>query len=1129
MPRLRAVVLGVVCGYVMGVGIAPARAQDNSKLNSAAKTQEETKAQSSAKVDSTKAEPAKGEPAKGQGAAGSSAPAPDFSKEPVVFESVRGVMRYEKDGTGYKEVEERIRVQNYEGIQKVGQQIFPYNAANETMEVKSARVIKPDGKVITAGAENIVDVSAPVVEAAPMYTDARQKHLSVPGLEVGDILEYHAVWKVVTPFTPGQFWSSWDFMTRAVTLDEELTLNVPAGLALTVKSPVGVEPVVKTDGERKEYVWKTKNGKAIERASPFRDPTVFHLTDIMSGFDFTPPKRVLFSTFQNWSEVGKWYAGLSEGRSASTAELKETAKTITSGAKTERAKAEAIYNYVSHIRYVSLSFGLGRYQPHSAAEVLANRYGDCKDKATLMNALLGAEGIKSTSALSGVTTTLDEDVPTPEQFDHLVNVITLDGKDIWLDSTVGVGPFEYVVPELRGKEALVIVPAGVSKLEAIATQKLGAKIYRFNFDSESGTPPREKMWFEAQGGDWEVLLRLFSSRLGKSQMEGMLDKAFKLPTTGEGSATDLNWSDPFDLNKPIHFEANLKPASPGASQQVPNKMTSLEVLKEGIDAVLPDVATGASEKGPIRLGGPKEYFAHVRTRVSQPDVWKDFKPVVVKADFAEYDVTAKVEDGLVTVDAHLAIQMEELPSARSEEYKTFRKSVTERVAACWRNLPETLARNGDSAGETAASGDSSAEKAVDSAKNAEKRGNYSDAAELYRQAVTKNPQLKEAWFGLGFSYDRLHQYEAAENALHHAIVLDPGMRYAHGNLGVALAAQKKYREAIAEYWQELEIDAKTVWVHRDLGLADLAVGDNKGALAQFELLVKLEEKNPLVQFNLGIAYARDGQEANAVKEFHRTLELEPTPDQKNSVAYELALARFDLDEARTYVESAIASVESQLRDLSIDSASTADGHLAMALAAYWDTLGWVAFQEGKIQEAEKYVDGAWQISTGTDIGDHLGQIYEAEGRKSEAAEMFALQLMKNKQLSETRTRLVALVGNNEKADKEVERAKTVQSRLLKVKNVAGIDGTADFWVMLVPTGRASVLASGTDNTLDAGTESKVSETKFIAGDEALRAEGIELGGLKSGVKFVDATDFKILRRVWVICTKDAAECQVAPH
>ena len=88
-----------------------------------------------------------------QGAINSSGVSTNTSQEPVIFEKVRGVIRYGDDGTGTKESFARIRVQTYTGIQKVGQLLFPYKGANERVEVKSLKVIKPDGTIVTAGAE----------------------------------------------------------------------------------------------------------------------------------------------------------------------------------------------------------------------------------------------------------------------------------------------------------------------------------------------------------------------------------------------------------------------------------------------------------------------------------------------------------------------------------------------------------------------------------------------------------------------------------------------------------------------------------------------------------------------------------------------------------------------------------------------------------------------------------------------------------------------------------------------------------------------------------------------------------------------------------------------------------------
>src|SRR5262249_14199195 len=151
---------------------------------------------------------------------------------------------------------------------------------------------------------------------------------------------------------------------------------------------------------------------------------------------------------------------------------------ITKDAKTDIAKAQALYAYVTrNIRYVSLSFGMGRYQPHAAGEVLTNRYGDCKDKATLLDALFEAEGIRSATALVNSTGAIDPEIPSPSQFDHAITFVSLDGKDIWLDSTAQVAPFEYLLPQLRGKKALVVLQQQPVELKATPDKLAFAKYY----------------------------------------------------------------------------------------------------------------------------------------------------------------------------------------------------------------------------------------------------------------------------------------------------------------------------------------------------------------------------------------------------------------------------------------------------------------------------------------------------------------------------------------------------------------------------------------------------------------------------------------------------------------------------
>jgi transglutaminase-like putative cysteine protease len=116
-----------------------------------------------------------------------------------------------------------------------------------------------------------------------------------------------------------------------------------------------------------------------------------------------------------------------------------------------------LYGYVStQFHYIGIAFGIGRYQPHSASEVLANQYGDCKDKHTLLASLLTAVGIPAYPALVSTTHDVDLDVPSPGQFDHVITVVPRGSGLTWLDTTAEVGPYQYLVPSLRDKRALAI-------------------------------------------------------------------------------------------------------------------------------------------------------------------------------------------------------------------------------------------------------------------------------------------------------------------------------------------------------------------------------------------------------------------------------------------------------------------------------------------------------------------------------------------------------------------------------------------------------------------------------------------------------------------------------------------------
>jgi transglutaminase-like putative cysteine protease len=128
----------------------------------------------------------------------------------------------------------------------------------------------------------------------------------------------------------------------------------------------------------------------------------------------------------SWDSLGRWYLGLTVDRRSASAEISARARELTSGKNDFDGKVRQLASFLqSDIRYVAIEIGIGGYQPHSASDVYRFRYGDCKDKATLLSSMLQEVGIRSDYVLihtqRGVT---KPNVPSAV-FDHAILAIEL--------------------------------------------------------------------------------------------------------------------------------------------------------------------------------------------------------------------------------------------------------------------------------------------------------------------------------------------------------------------------------------------------------------------------------------------------------------------------------------------------------------------------------------------------------------------------------------------------------------------------------------------------------------------------------------------------------------------------------
>src|SRR5438309_7576610 len=192
----------------------------------------------------------------------------DYSQESFVIEQRHSHYRFESDGTGRKETTARIKVQSEAGVQQWGQLLEGYNSANERVEIPYVRVLKADGSVVKAGDDAVQDLSAPIEREAPVYTDYRQKHITVPGLRPGEVLEYDVVTVIHTPVAAGQFWAEYEFDKSNIDLDESLDVDVPAGRSLKLKCKPGMDPKITEENGRRIYHWASSH---LEREDDTKD------------------------------------------------------------------------------------------------------------------------------------------------------------------------------------------------------------------------------------------------------------------------------------------------------------------------------------------------------------------------------------------------------------------------------------------------------------------------------------------------------------------------------------------------------------------------------------------------------------------------------------------------------------------------------------------------------------------------------------------------------------------------------------------------------------------------------------------------------------------------------------------
>ena len=313
--------------------------------------------------------------------------------------------------------------------------------------------------------------------AGELVTDLKLRSLAIPAGEPGNIVGYEIQYDA-RPYVLEDYWQ---FQREIPVREARYTLQMPSGWEYKTAwlNHPKAEPNA-TGGNQWQWIVTDLPAIRSERAMP----PVRGLAGRMV-VSFLGPGATQRKGFLTWDDMGKWQAGLARGRRDATPEISEKVSRLMTGRTTPQQKMQGIAEFMQKdIRYVAIELGIGGFQPHAASDVFSHRYGDCKDKATLMSAMLKQSGIDSYYVIINTSRGAvgPETPPMVFLFNHVILAIKLPddlqdsryqavlshsklGRLLIFDPTNEKTPIGQLSGYLQGNYALLVTPEGGELVE----------------------------------------------------------------------------------------------------------------------------------------------------------------------------------------------------------------------------------------------------------------------------------------------------------------------------------------------------------------------------------------------------------------------------------------------------------------------------------------------------------------------------------------------------------------------------------------------------------------------------------------------------------------------------------------
>ncbi|HVE58604.1 MAG TPA: DUF3857 domain-containing protein [Pyrinomonadaceae bacterium] len=448
------------------------------------------------------------------------------------------------DGTAVETWEMQQRFDSDLVIERYKKLERTFNGDLQKAEVLDAYILKADGTKLALPPDAIQIKPTPQAEAAPSFSSYKQIQILYADLKKGDATYFKIRITTTKPYFEKQFDMIENFPLAYNWKSVEINLTAPPDFPLYVQA-VDLDGGRLTDENGKaRWQWRKENLAAFELEAGMYD-----------FFNGSP--RLAVSSFKNYDELGAAYWSEAKNKAVVTPEVQALADEITKDLKEPAQQASAIYEWVNkNIRYLSIVLDKGGWIPHSSTEILANRYGDCKDYSTIIYALLKAKGIESYPVL--IRSELGDwfpEVATPDYFNHAI--LYIPSLKLFADATAPNTRLGLITQSIVGKKAIL---AG-EKTGIIETPKNNPADNQMLSDVEINFAPNGSLKAVSKNvydGRAEIIYRpLFADSMLQKNSENFV-KMLLAYFGVDGSGKLVKIGNPFKVGEPFTVEVEVE-------------------------------------------------------------------------------------------------------------------------------------------------------------------------------------------------------------------------------------------------------------------------------------------------------------------------------------------------------------------------------------------------------------------------------------------------------------------------------------------------------------------------------------------------------------------------------------------